>query len=209
MCAEPSIVQDYARSHAANPGPQTGNEQVCALQASWLADSNARAGRVPEWLRLMKRRWALNSLASCEGVVVRRRDGSAFEEARREAALLNVSRTWIDFIFDSFRMLFPWLTPHIINLCTSSVAGEGLNFSAWRGVYCDIPFIVKVPHPTEAAQNEWAALTSRLPGDPIIASSLPIATYFGLFRSEAVEFILTSDNGVALNQLVGGYEHLQ
>ena len=159
MCAESSILQDYARFRAANPGPQTGNEQVCPLQASWLADSNARAGRVPKLLRFMKQRWVLNSLASCKGVVVRQRDSSAFEEAQREAA-------WTNFIFDSFCMLFPWLTPRVINLRTSSVAGEGLSFSAWRGVYYGIPFIVKVPHYPDAAHDEWAALTSRLPQKP-------------------------------------------
>lgn len=157
----------------------------------------------------MKRRWALCTLASCASVVVRRTDGTEFEPALRQAAPLNVPQTWFDLFLASLCILVHFFTRSVVVLPVSGLAGEGLRFRAWRGVYRGIPFIVKIPHSQDAARNEWNALTSCLPRNPTIASRLPIATHFGLFKTGALEVILTSDNGIALDQLVEGYEDLR
>lgn len=141
--------------------------------------------------------------------MVWQRDGSALEPVLRVAVLLNVPQKLVDFVFASFFLLFGSFVSSVVELCMSSMAGEGLHFSAWQGVYYGVPFIIKIPHSQDAAGNKWTALTSLLPHNPTIASCLPITTYFGLFRSGTMELILTSDNGVALNQLVEGFEDLQ
>ncbi|KAI0070232.1 hypothetical protein K474DRAFT_881562 [Panus rudis PR-1116 ss-1] len=69
----------------------------------------------------------------------------------------------------------------------------------WGGV----SVIVKAPRHMrdQTLVKEWDNLKARLPVQSDVASRLPIPTYYGLFNLEDCIVMVTSDNGISLDQL--------
>ncbi|KAI0807938.1 hypothetical protein C8Q74DRAFT_1230150 [Fomes fomentarius] len=138
-------------------------------------------------------------------------DGRTYEPALREAASLNVTRSWLHWLFLCVHWFLTWFVSDIVELHVHSIAGRGLRATACRIVYSGVPLILKFPHPHEkdALAREWAALTLSLPRQASTAARLPIPTYYGLFKLVGYHVIVMSDNGVSLDQLRHNSEEMK
>ncbi|TFK92907.1 hypothetical protein K466DRAFT_658932 [Polyporus arcularius HHB13444] len=151
-------------------------------------DTDVRAVRRPASFARMRRRWAMFKLARSSEIVIHRADGSQLEP---------------DFLFICIQWILTAIISDVINLHVSTCAGEGLTSVAYRGVYCGLPVIIKVPNSKhqDARLKEWNRLTLALPRDPDVASRLPVPNYYGLFKVDGQDIMVTSDNGLSLAQL--------
>ncbi len=142
-------------------------------------------------------------LARSSEIVIHRADGSQLEPAIRRSPALNVPSSWLDFLFICIQWILTAIISDVINLYVSTCAGEGLTSVAYRGVYCGLPVIIKVPNSKhqDALLKEWNRLTLALPRDPDVASRLPVPNYYGLFKVDGQDIMVTSDNGLSLAQL--------
>lgn len=77
--------------------------------------------------RKLRHLWTIYRLANCTAVVVSAIDGRTYEPAWREAASLNVTRSWLHWLFLCVHWLLTWFVSDIVELHVHSIAGRGLR----------------------------------------------------------------------------------
>ena len=194
-------------------------EQVSCPLMAWKANIDERSGRplkpgVPSSLlqfptllvqeaargvfHRLRMRWINYKLGQVPQVVVHTVEGSLpVPYVRRETAL---PRTFLDYVMIyALSCILAFFLPQVLHLYLYERCPNSRQSYAFRGVYCDVPLIVRIlrtPRPGALAA-EW----SHLPRGRS-SSKLPIPRYYGLFQlGEYHEMVLTSDNGVTLDRM--------
>ncbi|KAI0069548.1 hypothetical protein K474DRAFT_1777228 [Panus rudis PR-1116 ss-1] len=166
-----------------------------------------RSGPIKPWLRragqVLKRRWAEYRLAHCQQIILYSRDGIPLEPGKRIAKSLNVASSCLDPLFLIISSAYSWFAPTSVELRAQDVSGRGASSTAWRMKYGGVSVIVKAPRHMrdQTLVKEWDNLKACLPVQSDMASRLPIPTYYGLFDFEDCIVMVTSDNGISLDQL--------
>ncbi|KAI0739637.1 hypothetical protein C8Q80DRAFT_193887 [Daedaleopsis nitida] len=181
----------------ANSGPYA---QLCAKLAPYDARLLPVAASNP------RGRWAAYKLFSAPTVRVRRPlDIEEEEQAVRLTGPLNTTPDWLDYVLPCLLWFRSFFVNNPPTIQLHRLAGHGVTSTAWRGIIDGLPVILKVAHrgANDALQREWAQLSLALPPTSRSIPDLPIPHYYGLFRLNERNVIISSDHGIGLNQICG------
>ena len=196
---DPQQVPCLLTPWKANTDERSGGRLEQALPASPLQWLIRRTQAILQGMFLWPRiQWAHYVLGHDPCVVVHTVQGALpVPYTRQEPAL---PRTWFDFvILYAFSWILALFLPKVLHLNLYARCPRSGRCHAFRGVYCDVPFVVRILRTPRAGEmtSEW----SMFPRGPTV-SQLPIPRQYGLFYTgENHEMILTSDNGVTLDRL--------
>lgn len=175
---------------------------LSAVQKRLAAVKSVQTGPcVFRMIRKIVQYWVMFRLIHSPVLAIYRIDGSLLGLAVRQSPAIAVPITCLTWFICSIQWVLALFLPHILCLRASTFAGQGSYSTAYRGSYFGVPFIVKLPRVPGAMTKEWDLLRRRLPVDPGVTSRLPIPHYFGLFRIDGEDIMVTSDDGVPIAQL--------